>query len=276
MRYATVRIDGVSRAAIEEGERLRLLDAGDVGELLRRGAANVAEIGQVAKADAEYLAPVTTPGKVICLGLNYLAHLREIYGETEVPPYPALFAKFADTLTGPTAEVPIPAEDIAATVDWEVELVVVVGRELHRASQDEARAAIAGYTIANDVSFRDWQNRTGQWLQGKAWDATTPIGPVVVTPDEADGEAGLAIRCEVNGVQKQSANTGDLFYGPSRALAYISTFTTLRPGDLVLTGTPGGVGMPTGERILMRAGDVMVSQIDGIGELRNTITAEAH
>jgi len=276
VRYATVRIDGVSRAAIEEGERLRLLDAGDVGELLRRGAANVAEIGQVAKADAEYLAPVTTPGKVICLGLNYLAHLREIYGETEVPPYPALFAKFADTLTGPTAEVPIPAEDIAATVDWEVELVVVVGRELHRASQDEARAAIAGYTIANDVSFRDWQNRTGQWLQGKAWDATTPIGPVVVTPDEVDGEAGLTIRCEVNGVQKQSANTGDLFYGPSRALAYISTFTTLRPGDLVLTGTPGGVGMPTGERILMRAGDVMVSQIDGIGELRNTITAEAH
>lgn len=276
VRYATVRVNGRTQAAVDDGEMLRLLAATDVGDLLRRGPEHVAQIGTLPKAEADFASVVTTAGKIVCLGLNYLAHLQEMYGETKVPPYPALFAKYYDTVTGPYDDIPVPPEGISATIDWEVELAVVVGRTVHRASPDEARAAIAGYTVANDISMRDWQNRTDQWIAGKAWDATTPLGPFLVTPDEADAEAGLAISCEVNGVRKQTADTGDLFYGPSRALAYISTFTTLRPGDVVLTGTPGGVGMATGQQILLRPGDVVVSRIEGIGELRNTIVAEAH
>jgi acylpyruvate hydrolase len=148
---------------------------------------------------------------------------------------------------------------------------VVVGEPLRRATEEQARMAVAGYTVANDISVRDWQRRTLQWFQGKAWDATTPVGPVVVTPEELDPEAGLELTCQVNGETVQHGNTKTLVFSAAALLAYISQFTLLRPGDLVLTGTPGGVGMGMTPPRLLRDGDVVHTEIEGIGFLDNTI-----
>jgi acylpyruvate hydrolase len=156
-------------------------------------------------------------------------------------------------------------------LDWEAELAVVVGSPLRRASESESATAIAGYTVANDISVRDWQNRTLQWFQGKAWDATTPVGPVLVTADELDPTAGLEVRCDVNGEPRQRGNTSTLVFGPATLLSYISQFTLLRPGDLVLTGTPGGVGMGMNPPQYLADGDVVRTEIEGIGVLQNVV-----
>jgi acylpyruvate hydrolase len=210
--------------------------------------------------------PLPPPSKVICCGLNYADHITET--GRPLPQYPTLFAKYADTLIGPEDDIVLPK---GLEVDWEAELAVVVGAEIRGVGTDEAAAAIAGYTVANDISVRDWQYRTLQWFQGKAWDASTPVGPVVVPPDEVDPEAGLDISCRVNGEVVQQANTRTLVFGAATLLSYISTFTMLRPGDLVLTGTPGGVGVARDPRRFLADGDVVETEIAGIGMLRNTV-----
>jgi acylpyruvate hydrolase len=275
MRLLTVRIDGTTAAGRVDGDTIELLDALDVGEVLARGVDTVPLTGQtLAFADADLAPVVIAPRKVICCGLNYRSHILEVNRGTSLPIHPTLFAKFADTLAGGNDDIPIPSSDLAATIDWEVELTIVIGKPVKRASDEQARAAIGGYTIANDISMRDWQMRTSEWLQGKAWDATTPVGPVVVTPDEVDDARALAIECAVNGEVKQQGNTSDLLFRPEQLVAYISTFTELLPGDLILTGTTGGVGMATGERTLLVPGDVVTTSISGIGRLTNTIVAE--
>jgi acylpyruvate hydrolase len=206
------------------------------------------------------------PAKVVCCGLNYGDHIAETGRER--PQYPTLFAKYADTLTGPYDDITLPA---GTQVDWEAELAVVVGAPLRYAGTDEARAAIAGYTVANDIAVRDWQQRTLQWFQGKAWDRTTPLGPVVVTPDELDPEAGVDVICRINGVERQRGNTRTLVFGCAELLSYVSTFTQLRPGDVVLTGTPGGVGLGMRPPLLLADGDVVETEIPDIGVLTNTI-----
>lgn len=210
--------------------------------------------------------PVPRPGKVICCGLNYGDHIAELGRER--PAHPTLFAKYADTLLPDGADIVLPA---GTQVDWEAELTVVVGSEIRNATRDEAERAIGGYTVANDISVRDWQNRTLQWFQGKAWDATTPIGPVVVSPDEIDPVAGVEVICRVNGVERQHGNTETLVFDCPTLLAYISTFTVLRPGDIVLTGTPGGVGMGMTPPTYLADGDVVETEIPGIGVLTNTV-----
>ncbi len=210
--------------------------------------------------------PLAPPGKVICCGLNYGDHIDETGRER--PAYPTLFAKYADTLLPDGADIVLPA---GLEVDWEAELAVVVGAELRGATRDEAEAAIGGYTVANDISVRDWQRRTLQWFQGKAWDATTPIGPVVVTPDAIDPKAGVDVVCRVNGVERQRGNTRTLVFDCADLLAYVSTFTVLRPGDVVLTGTPGGVGMAMTPPHFLADGDVVETEVPGIGVLTNTI-----
>ncbi|GAA4557487.1 fumarylacetoacetate hydrolase family protein [Planotetraspora kaengkrachanensis] len=157
-------------------------------------------------------------------------------------------------------------------VDWEAELAVVVGADLERADVAVAERSIAAYTVANDISVRDWQRRTLQWFQGKAWDRSTPIGPVLVTPDELDVAGGVDVICRVNGVQRQRGDTGTLVFGPAELLAYVSAFTRLRPGDLVLTGTPGGVGMGMRPPLYLADGDVVETEITGIGTLQNRFT----
>jgi acylpyruvate hydrolase len=263
MHLATVLTSTGTTAALRRGDTWHRLPAADLSALL---AAHVERAPGEPLPDATPVLPLPRPGKVICCGLNYGDHIAETGRET--PTHPTLFAKYADTLVGPDADISLPA---GLEVDWEAELAVVVGAPLSRASEAEAQEAIAGYTVANDISVRDWQRRTLQWFQGKAWDATTPLGPVLVTPDDLDPVAGVEVVCRVNGVERQRGNTKTLVFDCAALLAYISTFTTLRPGDVVLTGTPGGVGMGMQPPTYLADGDVVETEIPGIGTLRNTV-----
>ena len=268
MRFATVAdAAGSTTAAVLDAGAWRALPAPDLSSLLgRMPLADAAAHAGAVLENNTFVLPLPAPTKVICCGLNYADHIRET--GRDVPQHPTLFAKFADTLTGPSDDIEVPP---GLQVDWEAELAVVVGASLREADIDTARAAIAGYTVANDISIRDWQYRTLQWFQGKAWDRTTPVGPVVVTPDEVDPDVGLDVVCRVNGEQLQRDSSRTLVFDPATMLAYISTFTTLRPGDLVLTGTPGGVGVAREPQRFLADGDVVETEVSGIGTLRNTI-----
>ncbi|MBB3664457.1 acylpyruvate hydrolase [Prauserella sediminis] len=210
---------------------------------------------------------VTSARKVVCCGHNYRGHILEM--GRQIPSHPTLFAKFVDTLAGPHDVVEVP--EWARGMDWEAELAVIVGRPVRFADRESAAAAIAGYAAANDVSVREWQNHTSQWLPGKAFDATTPLGPVLVTPDELDPSEGLEISCRVNGTTVQRADTTDLVFDPIDLIAYISQFTRLGPGDVVLTGTPAGVGAAEKPPRSLADGDVVEVRVTGIGSLCNDI-----
>ena len=218
-------------------------------------------------AEADFAPVVPRPGKVICVGLNYRAHIAET--GREMPAYPTLFAKFADTLMGARDDLVLPS--VSEKVDWEVELGVIIGRPVYRATPAEAAAAIAGYTVVNDVSMRDWQRRTLQWLQGKAFEHSTPAGPYLVTPDEVGNAADLEVRCEVDGAVMQQSRTSDLLFGPAEIAAYASQVITLRPGDLIATGTPGGVGNARKPPVYLRPGNVLRTCDRGPGRVREPV-----
>lgn len=276
MKLATLRTgeNSTTAALAVSTETYLPLPYSNVGTLLAdsgwrnavQAAVDAAPTGAGAvKASEDCLAPLLpTAGKVICCGLNYGDHILEM--GRDLPEYPTLFAKYADTLTGATDAIDVYGSE---RVDWEAELAVVVGSRLFQADESQAQAAIAGYTVANDVSMRDWQNRTLQWFQGKAFDATTPVGPVMLTSDEAG--SSFEVKGYVNGELVQSGNTATLVFGPAQLLSYISQFTVLRPGDLVLTGTPGGVGMGMKPPRFLRDGDVLTTEIAGIGSLQNIV-----
>jgi acylpyruvate hydrolase len=274
MRYLTVRIDGGTSAARQEGDELVLLEAADVGEalaLVDAGAPLVERGGTLALAEAELSPPVPTPSKILCLGLNYRAHILEM--GRELPSDPTLFAKFARALVGPTDPILLPPE--STEVDWEGELGIVIGRRVRRARGDEAAAAIGGFTVVNDVSMRDWQWRTQEWLQGKTFERSTPVGPVVVTPEELGGpRPDLVMTVQVDGEEVQRANTGDLVFDPVAIVEYASTIITLDPGDLIATGTPGGVGAARKPPRFLAPGNVVRTEIEGIGVLENRCEAD--
>lgn len=269
MRLATVAHAGGSSAAVQQDGAgvWRRLGAPDLSVLFATTSVHDAvEQAQGELEDAVPTCVLPEPGKVICCGLNYAEHIRET--GRELPSYPTLFPKYADTLCGPSDDIVLPP---GLQVDWEAELAVVVGAPLRGADLGTARAAIGGYTVANDLSIRDWQYRTLEWFQGKAWDRTTPLGPVLVTADEVDPGAGVDVVCRVNGEEVQRDSTRTLVFDAATLLAYISTFTVLRPGDVVLTGTPGGVGVARDPKRFLQDGDVLETEITGIGLLRNTI-----
>ena len=274
MRFATIRTGAGTTAARLDGDTLVPLDAADVGELLAAGgpASAPARAGAapVPAAEADFAPVVTNPSKIICVGLNYRTHIAET--GRELPQYPTLFAKFAETLMGPNDDLALPA--VSEKVDWEVELAVVIGAPVYRAGKDEALAAIAGYAASNDVSMRDWQRRTLQWQAGKMFQHSTPVGPYLVTPDEVDHAADLEIRCEVDGAVMQQARTSDLLFTPADVVAYTSQAITLRPGDLILTGTTGGVGDARKPPVYLQPGQVLRSYVEGLGECVNHCVAE--
>ncbi|HEX8007937.1 MAG TPA: fumarylacetoacetate hydrolase family protein [Trebonia sp.] len=274
MRFATIRTGAGTTAARLDGDTLIPLDASDVGELLAAGdpASASARAGApgVPVADADFAQVVTNPSKIICVGLNYRTHIIET--GRELPQYPTLFAKFAETLMGPNDDLAIPA--VSEKVDWEAELGLIIGKPVYRASAGEAAAAIAGYTVCNDVSMRDWQRRTLQWLAGKMFARSTPVGPYLVTPDEVGDAADLEIGCEVDGAVMQQARTSDLLFKPADIVAYASQAITLRPGDLLLTGTTGGVGDARKPPVYLKPGQVVRTYIEGVGECVNHCVAE--
>lgn len=271
MRLTTIRHGQETAAARAVGDELVTLPFPSVAALLQgpdwqRAAA--ADGPRTSLAEARF-ARTIDPVKTLCVGLNYRSHILET--GRPVPTHPTLFGKFADTLIGPTDEIVLPSA--SDEVDWEVELGVVVGAIARNVTLEQAEACIAGYTVVNDVSMRDWQSRTTQWLQGKNFEASTPLGPYLVTPEEVDHARDLRISCSVDGETLQDGRTSDLLFGPAELISYISRFTTLRPGDVIATGTPGGVGMAREPKRFLRAGEVLRSEIEGIGALVNRVVS---
>jgi acylpyruvate hydrolase len=272
MRLATIRVPGGTRAVRVDADRAVEIGPPDVGALLAepdwRRTAEAAR-GRAHELDSLDHAPVVPhPGKIVCVGLNYAHHIREM--GRELPEHPTLFAKFPEALVGARDDIVLPAASDA--MDWEAELAVVVGTTVRHADEATAEAAIAGYAVLNDVTARDWQYRTLQWLQGKTFEATTPFGPELVTPDEAG--VGLDLGCDVDGDQVQHADTADLVFAPAALIAYISTIVRLNPGDVIATGTPGGVGHARKPPRYLQPGSVLTTAIAGLGECRNTCVAE--
>jgi 2-keto-4-pentenoate hydratase/2-oxohepta-3-ene-1,7-dioic acid hydratase in catechol pathway len=222
-----------------------------------------------AVGDVEHL-PVCQSGKILCIGLNYVAH-REETGRTEMP-YPTIFGRFADTLTG--HDTPLLRPQVSDKLDFEGELAVIIGRPAWRVPRGKADEVIAGYTCFNDGSVRDWQRHTTQFLPGKNFPRTAPLGPALVTPDEVGPLAPLGIETRLNGAVMQSAKLGDLIFPPDALIAYITSFTRLEPGDVIATGTPGGVGFTRQPPVFMKPGDVIEVTIDRVGHLRNVVEDE--
>jgi acylpyruvate hydrolase len=284
-----VRVDGVHAVELAEPDVGRLLARPDWRQYAAAAAGPRHNV-----AGLDYAPVVPHPGKIICVGLNYRQHITEM--GRPLPEYPTLFAKYAEALIGAYDPIMLPPE--SAQVDWEAELGVIVGATVRHADRAQAAAAIAGYTVANDVTARDWQYRSPQWLQGKTFEATTPLGPWLVTPDEAvaampdeavaatpdeatggntadPADRGLALTCRLDGEVVQEADTADLVFDAAELVAYISAIITLRPGDVILTGTPGGVGHARTPARYLAPGSELVTAVAGLGECRNVCRVTA-
>jgi acylpyruvate hydrolase len=279
MKLATLRRAGAPEstfaALITEKNFSELEGFADVGAFLaadpeaRTAALGVAATGAVAElADADYAPLITNPAKVYCIGLNYRNHIAEV-GKQE-PEFPTVFTKFASSLAGANDEIEIPAED--HRIDWEGELAVIIGEPGRRISETDAPKHIAGYAVSNDVSMRGYQGRTTEWTQGKCWDAASPLGPWLVSPE--DFATGAKITTRVNGEIVQEDSTADLVFSPAALVAYLSVFNELRPGDVILTGTPAGVALgrrnEAGRHPWLKAGDVLETSIESLGTSSNT------
>lgn len=273
MRYVSYSIDDVRHVGILDGDSVTPLagiksiaPATGIDEL--RNAApeprHTVKLGDVALLPAS-----PQPRRIICVGLNYRDHVSETGRET--PAYPVLFSKFASNLLSAHADIVLPAE--SSQPDYEGELAVIIGRAGRRIAQADALHHVLGYAVANDVTMRDFQYKTHQWMQGKAWDDSTPLGPAVVTPDEVDlAESG--IRTILNGTVVQEAQLSDLMFAIPRLIADISLFTGLEAGDVILTGTPGGVGFRRDPQVFLRPGDIIAVEVDGVGRIENRVVEE--
>ena len=278
MRLATIRTGEGTRAVRLDDDVLVDVGTPDVGALLAHAdwteRARAAAPGPAATyaASADYAPVVPRPSKVICVGLNYRSHILEM--GRPLPEHPTLFAKFADALIGARDDIARPEE--TRELDWEAELALIIGAPARRARGMAAERAIAGFTVLNDITCRDWQFRTREWLQGKTWDSSTPVGPYLVTPDELPGgvRPRLGLRLEVDGEMMQSGSTADLLFDPVALVEYVSTIVRLRPGDIIATGTPAGVGHAREPQRFLAGGEMVVTEIEGLGRLENRVSKE--
>ena len=286
MRLATISTAGGDRVvAVQDGKYIDLSQADpqiprSLKELLARDAGlaqarAAAERGRTTGlfAAGQLLAPIPAPGKVICIGLNYRDHAAE--SGMAPPPEPVVFSKFSQSVIGPDEPVRLPA--VCREVDYEAELVVVIGKRGKHIPRGEALRHVAGYTNGNDVSSRDWQiNKPGkQWLLGKTPDTFAPTGPWLVTADEVADSKNLSIALRLNGQTMQNSSTRELIFGVDELIAYVSQLVALEAGDLIFTGTPPGVGMARKPPVWLKPGDVCEVEIAGLGVLRNPIVADA-
>jgi 2-keto-4-pentenoate hydratase/2-oxohepta-3-ene-1,7-dioic acid hydratase in catechol pathway len=222
----------------------------------------------VSDEEITYAPAVTNPEKIICVGLNYVNHTKEI--KMDLPTSPILFSKFNNALAAHQASISIPLG--SEQIDYEAELVVVIGRTAKNVTKEEALSYVFGYSIGNDVSARDLQFKTGQWLLGKTPDGFAPVGPFIATSDEINPNH-LNVECRVNGEVRQKGNTKDMIFDCATLISYISQYMTLKPGDIIFTGTPDGVilGYPKDEQVWLKPGDEIISSIESIGALKNVI-----
>jgi 2-keto-4-pentenoate hydratase/2-oxohepta-3-ene-1,7-dioic acid hydratase in catechol pathway len=250
-----------------------LLSAGAAGVDLLRAAATADRIEGDGRplAEIELLAPVPRPGKVVAIGRNYRDHTVE--EGVEPPAAPLIFSKWPSCVVGPGADI-CWDPGLTAQVDYEAELAVVIGRTARRVAEADALDYVLGYTCLNDVSARDLQFGDGQWARGKSLDTFCPMGPVLVTADEIGDPQALAISCRVGGRTLQEASTADMYFGVAAIISYCSQAFRLEPGDVIATGTPGGVGIFRDPPVLLGDGDEVVVEIARIGRLSNTCRFE--
>jgi acylpyruvate hydrolase len=273
MRLATIRTAAGTRAVRVDSTTATETGEADLRALLSRpdwrAHAEAAAGPSHPVEGLDYAPLVPSPEKIICVGLNYRDHVEEMGHEP--PAFPTLFAKYAPALVGAFDDIELPA--VSEQVDYEAELTVVIGAPVRNADDAEAAAAIAGYTVLNDVSVRDFQGRTSQFLQGKTFEHSTPLGPVLVTPDELGGDGtsggGWAISSRLDGEVMQSSTTDQLVFGAVELVRYLSAILTLNPGDVIATGTPGGVGHARRPPRYLTDGAEIVVAVAGVGECRN-------
>jgi 2-keto-4-pentenoate hydratase/2-oxohepta-3-ene-1,7-dioic acid hydratase in catechol pathway len=276
MRFAYVLLEEspavvAMAASAQPGDWHRLDIANDLFDVLEADWSEVEASyrrGKAVLADKlRFLAPIPRPGKIVAVGLNYMDHCRE--QNIKPPDKPLIFAKFPSSVTGPHTLIEWdPA--LTGAVDYEAELAVIIGKQARRVSPEQALRYVFGYTCANDVTARDLQNGDGQWTRGKSLDTFCPLGPVVVTADEIEHPQALAIHCEVNGQRLQDSSTSEMIFDVKTIIAYASQAFSLYPGDILLTGTPHGVGYHREPRISLHDGDTVAVEIERIGRLENT------
>jgi len=282
MKLATFRAGGHERIGVVKGEEIVDLTGEDVPSGMIELIANwpklkdrVVRIAAQSKpryriADVHLLAPVPRPQKILAIGLNYADHIAESGAAT--PEKQIWFSKLPNAVNGPYDPIEMPKASSA--IDYEAELVFVIGKRCRHVAKEKAHEVIFGYAAGNDISVRDWQFHTAQWIVGKSFDTHAPFGPWIVTADEIGDPHALDIRCLVNGETRQSSNTKNLVFNCFDQIAYLSQAMTLHPGDIVFTGTPGGVGQSMKPPKLLKAGDEVRIEIDKIGALNAKMVAE--
>ncbi len=284
MRFVTFEFGGQARPGVLSGDDsvldlsslgfnslLELIESGpDGSKQLETFTYHPPEAAKHSLQSVKLLAPIPKPRKLICVGLNYRDHAEET--GTQIPKVPTIFNKFATAVIGPGANIVLPK--VSKAPDYEAEFAFVVGRGGRHIRAEDWANHIFGYTIVNDVTARDYQRATSQWLMGKTFDTFAPMGPSIVTPDEISDPHDLDIQMEINGEVRQDSNTRELIFKIPDLIAFLSSVFTLEPGDIVSTGTPAGVGFARKPPLYLHAGDEAVVKISGIGELRNPVIAE--
>jgi 2-keto-4-pentenoate hydratase/2-oxohepta-3-ene-1,7-dioic acid hydratase in catechol pathway len=269
--YGVVRDNGVFDLGRRIGQVLpdlkSFLAAQGLGIL---GSVPKATVTDYATGEFTYAPVIPNPAKILCVGLNYDEHRRET-GRPESE-HPAIFTRFSDTLIGHDSPVLLPVN--SSSLDYEGELAVIIGKAGFRVREDDAMSLVAGYSVFNDTTLRDWQRHTHQFTPGKNFPNTGAFGPALITPQEAGELADKRIETRLNGATMQSAKLGDMIFSIPRVIAYLSGFTRLSPGDVIATGTPGGVGFKRDPQVFMRQGDRVDVTVEGIGTLINTIEQE--
>ena len=278
MRLVTYESARGARAGVLDGDRVvdawdalgrdasslrKLLAAGRLGEL----ADAVAGAEGVPLSDVRLLPPIPDPEKILCIGLNYRAHAEET--EQSIPEVPTVFAKFRNALAAPGATVELPRA--SEKVDYEAEVCIVIGGRLKEAGPEAALAGVAGYTLLNDLSARDLQLATSQWISGKSFDGAAPCGPALVTPEEAGAHDAIEFKLTLNGEEMQRSSTSDLIFKVPELVSHISNLMTLEPGDLISTGTPSGVGIARQPSVWLKPGDEIEISSPQLGRLVTTI-----
>ncbi len=286
MRLVTFTHQGQRRLGARSGDSIIDLSAADpsipsaMKEFLEAGDSAVSRARAVINSgthaisatDVTIHAPIDNPEKIICIGLNYADHAAE--SGMPIPDEPIVFSKYASSIIGPDENIVAPSA--SSQVDYEVELVVVIGKRGRNISEDDALDHVAGYMVGHDVSARDYQlEKPGaQWMMGKTFDTFAPIGPDLVTTDDVPDPHNLGIRCILNGETVQDSNTSQLIFGVPKLVAYLAHVFTLTPGDLIFTGTPPGVGMGREPQLWLKQGDQVICEIDGLGRLENPVISD--